>query len=227
MAADLKSSEEDKSRRLLSLTFYTFMARYTGPKNRLARAAGRDLGLKTNTTKLDRRLSVPPGQHGPKGKRGKASDYSVQLKEKQKVRYMYGVLEKQFSRYYEEARKNPKATGVRLLQLLELRLDNVVYRLGLASTRTAARQFVTHGHVLVNNEKVDIPSFQIKSGDTVTLKSSFLENPMVKPLLDSKKVIVPKWLEKKAAVGKVVREPERDEIDQDISEQLIVEFYSR
>ncbi|MGI5828289.1 MAG: 30S ribosomal protein S4 [Patescibacteria group bacterium] len=203
------------------------MARYTGPKNRLARAVARDLGLKTNTAKLDRKLQVPPGQHGPKGRRGKKSDYSQQLQEKQKVKWIYGVLEKQFAGYYEKALKNPKATGTRLLQLLELRLDNALYRLGLAPTRTAARQYVTHGHVLVNGEKVDVPSYEVKPGDTVTLKSSFLENPMIKPLLEKKNTVIPKWLERKGAVGKVAREPEREEIDADISEQLIVEFYSR
>ncbi|NMC35598.1 30S ribosomal protein S4 [Candidatus Beckwithbacteria bacterium] len=203
------------------------MARYTGPKNRLARSLGRELGLKTNAAKLDRRLQVPPGQHGPKGRRGKPSDYSLQLKEKQKVRWTYGVLERQFRRYFEEARKNPKATGTRLLQLLELRLDNAIFRAGLAPTRTAARQFVTHGHVLVNGKKVDIPSYQVKTGDTVTLVNKLLETPVVKTLLENKKYQIPKWMERKAAVGKIVREPERNEMDSDISEQLIVEYYSR
>ena len=203
------------------------MARYTGPKNRLARSLGRELGLKTNTAKLDRRLQVPPGQHGPKGRRGKPSDYSLQLKEKQKVRWTYGVLERQFRRYFEEARKNPKATGTRLLQLLELRLDNAIFRAGLAPTRTAARQFVTHGHVLVNGKKVDIPSYQVKTGDTVTLVNKLLETPVVKTLLENKKYQTPKWMERKAAIGKITREPERDEMDSDISEQLIVEYYSR
>ncbi len=203
------------------------MARYTGPKNRLARASARDLGLKTNTVKLDRRIGVPPGQHGPKGRRGKSSDYSLQLKEKQKVRWMYGILERQFRHYFEEARKNPAATGTRMLQLLEMRLDNIVYRAGLAPTRTAARQYVSHGHVLVNGKKVDIPSYQMRSGETVSLDAKMLETPTVKELLENKKIDIPKWLERKAAVGKVVREPEREELDGDISEQLIVEYYSR
>jgi small subunit ribosomal protein S4 len=204
------------------------MARYHGPKNRLARSLGRDLGLKTNTVKLDRRLSVPPGQHGPKGRRGKPSDYALQLREKQKVRWTYGVMEKQFKRLYEEALRDPRATGSRLLQLLELRLDNVVYRLGLAPTRTAARQFTTHGHVLVNDKKVDIPSYRVRIGDRVGIKAKLVEkNPTVKELIEQKKTDVPTWLDKKATVGKITREPEREDIDSDFNEQLIVEYYSR
>ena len=203
------------------------MARYTGPKHRLQRTVGKDLGLKTNSVKTDRRLLVKPGQHGPKGTRGKMSDYNTQLKEKQKVRWTYGLLEKQFQKYFEKASKNPKATGVRLLQLLELRLDNVVYRLGFAPTRAAARQYVSHGHTLVNGKKLDIPSYQVKLNDTITLDGKMLDTPVVKDLLENKKIEIPQWLEKKAAVGKIKREPVRDEIDTGISEQLIVEFYSR
>ena len=132
MDADQKNRKKGK---LLILNY--FMARYTGPKNKLARALGEDLGLKTNVAKLDRRLQIPPGIHGPKGHRGKSSDYAGQLREKQKARRIYGVLEKQFKNYYKEARKNTKATGTRLLQLLELRLDNVVYKLNFAPTRAA------------------------------------------------------------------------------------------
>ncbi len=203
------------------------MARYTGPKNRLARAVGRDLGLKTNAVKLQRRLSVPPGQHGPKGSHGKPSDYRIQLKEKQKVRWTYGILEKQLHKYYVEARKNPKATGTRMLQLLELRLDNVIYRLGFAPTRAAARQFVSHGHVLVDGKTLDIPSYQVKLNQTIALDGKLAENPIVKLALNDKKLSTPKWLEKQALVGKIVREPEREEIEGDITEQLIVEYYSR
>jgi small subunit ribosomal protein S4 len=203
------------------------MARYTGPKNRLSRSIGRDLGLKTNSVKLERRLQIPPGQHGPKRRRGKPSDYRIQLKEKQKVRYIYGVLERQFKRYYTQALKNPRATGTRLLQLLELRLDNVVYRLGLAPTRTAARQFVTHGHVQVNGKKLDIPSYNVNVGETIALGLKIAETPVIKQILNDKKMNIPKWLERKAVIGKVIREPERDEIEGDITEQLIVEFYSR
>jgi len=203
------------------------MARYTGPKNRLARAVGRDLGLKTNAVKLQRRLQVPPGQHGPKGHHGKASDYRIQLKEKQKVRWTYGILEKQLHKYYVEARKDPKATGTRMLQLLELRLDNVVYRLGLAPTRAAARQFVSHCHVLVDGKMLNIPSYKVKINQTVGLESKLADNPIVKLALSDKSNSLPKWLERQAMVGKVVREPERNEIEGEITEQLIVEYYSR
>jgi len=203
------------------------MARYTGPKNRLARAVARDLGLKTNTTKLQRRLGVPPGQHGSKGTHGKPSDYRTQLKEKQKVRWTYGILEKQLHKYYVEARKNPKATGTRMLQLLELRLDNVIYRLGFAPTRAAARQFVGHGHVLVDGKMLNIPSYQVKISQTVGINTKLSDNPIVKLALNDKKLALPKWLEKQALVGKIIREPERNEIEGEITEQLIVEYYSR
>ena len=203
------------------------MARYTGPKNRLARAVARDLGLKTNSTKLQRRLGVPPGQHGPKGTHGKPSDYRTQLKEKQKVRWTYGILEKQLHKYYVEARKNPKATGTRMLQLLELRLDNVIYRLGVAPTRAAARQFVGHGHVLVDGKMLNIPSYKVKINQTVGINSKLSDNPIVKLALNDKKLALPKWLEKQALVGKIIREPERNEIEGEITEQLIVEYYSR
>ncbi len=203
------------------------MARYIGPKNRLARRIGRDLGLKTNSVKLSKRLQVPPGQHGPKGIRRKNSDYSIQLKEKQKVRFTYGILEKQFKKYYVEASKNPKATGLRLLQLLELRLDNVVYRLGFAPTRAAARQFVTHGHIKVNNKKLDIPSYRVRQGEQISLSEKIMTNPDVKQLLSNKKYQTPKWLERKAVIGKIIAEPQREEIESDFEEQLIVEYYSR
>lgn len=203
------------------------MARYTGPKNRLARAQGKDLGLKTNVTKLERRLQVPPGQHGPRGRRGKVSDYGTQLKEKQRVRWTYGVLERQFRRYFAKAANDPHATGLRLLQLLEMRLDNIIYRLQFAPTRTAARQFVNHGHILVNAKKVSIPSYQVRVGDVISLRSKITQNPVVKELLALKKPEIVKWLKRQAAAGKVVSEPKRDDIDADISEQLIVEYYSR
>lgn len=203
------------------------MARYTGPKNRLSRAVARDLGLKTNTTKIQRRLGVPPGQHGPKGSHGKPSDYRIQLKEKQKVKWTYGILEKQLHKYYDEARKNHKATGTRMLQLLELRLDNVIYRLGFAPTRAAARQFVSHGHVLVDGLVLNIPSYQVKVNQTVGLDAKLADNPIVKLALNDKKIALAKWLERKALVGKIVREPERNEIEGEITEQLIVEYYSR
>ena len=136
------------------------MARYTGPKNRLARREGLDLGLKTTGTnaynELLKRLKIPPGQHGQKGKR-KPSDYAIQLREKQKVKRMYGLLERQFRKYFDEATRNVGNTGEALLERLETRLDNVIYRLGFAPTRAFARQMVTHGHVVVDGHKVNIP----------------------------------------------------------------------
>ncbi|HSW89770.1 MAG TPA: 30S ribosomal protein S4 [Patescibacteria group bacterium] len=202
------------------------MARYTGPKQKLQRAIGEDLGLKTNAVKTQRRLGVPPGSHGRKGKK-KVSDYGTQLKEKQKVRFAYGVGEKQLVRLYEVATKTPASTGAALLKLLERRLDNVVFRLGFAPTRASARQLVAHNHVLVNSKKVNVASFSVKVGDVVTLKSSAHKIPAVAALLEEKDKAVPAWLEKKAAAGKVTRFPERDEIDLPINEQLIVEYYSR
>lgn len=207
------------------------MARYTGPKNRLARREGIDLGMKTPGSKahasLLKRLNVFPGQHGPKGKRGKLSGFGQQLREKQKARRMYGVMERQFRNYFGEAMKFKGNTGEALLQQLEKRLDNIVYRMGLAPTRASARQFVTHGHVFVNNKKVSIPSYQVKVDDIITLKSKALEIPAIKKMLEEKNPVLPVWIERKGAVGRVVKIPERSEIEANINEQLIVEYYSR
>lgn len=202
------------------------MARYNGPKNKKARRLGVDLGLKTNPKSLERRLSTPPGQHGKKGIK-KQSDYGLQLAEKQKAKIAYGLLEKQFHKYYIVATRNPSSTGEMMLSLLERRLDNVVYRLGLAPTRRAARQIVAHGNCVVNGRKMTIPSYQVKIGDTVTLSAKGLSIPYVKALLDQKDFNVSSWLERKAAVGKVLRAPARSDITEAINEQLIVEFYSR
>jgi small subunit ribosomal protein S4 len=207
------------------------MSRYTGPKNRLARREGIDLGLKTPGSKshasLLRRLNVPPGQHGPKGSRRKPSDYSFQLREKQKAKRFYGIGEKQFRNYYLKAVKIKGNTGVTLLTYLESRLDNVVFRLNLTPTRTMARQLVGHRHVFVNDNILNIPSYQVKIGDVITLKPKSMNIPAVKKLLDDKNLMTTKWLERKGPVGKMLRLPERNEIDLEVNEQLIVEFYSR
>ncbi|KKP59825.1 MAG: 30S ribosomal protein S4 [Candidatus Gottesmanbacteria bacterium GW2011_GWA1_34_13] len=207
------------------------MSRYTGPKNRLARREGIDLGLKTSGSKahasLLRRLNVPPGQHGPKGSRRKPSDYSFQLREKQKAKRFYGIGEKQFRNYYLKAVKIKGNTGEHLLTYLESRLDNIVYRLNLAPTRTMARQLTSHRHVLVNDKILSIPSYQVKAGDVISLKPKSMNIPAVKKLIDEKNLLTPKWLERKGPVGKMVRLPERTEIDLEVNEQLIVEFYSR
>ena len=202
------------------------MARDIRPRNKVARRLGVELGLKTNPKLLERRLQTPPGQHGKKG-RGKMSDYGVQLAEKQKVKAMYGILEKQFHKYYVVASRNPAATGEVMLTQLERRLDNVLYRLRLAPTRRSARQIVAHGNTLVNGHKLSIPSYQVKIGDVITLSTTGLNIPAVKTLQESKDVSIPAWLDKKAVAGKVVREPGRDDITEAINEQLIVEFYSR
>jgi small subunit ribosomal protein S4 len=206
------------------------MARYTGPRNRLARREGIDLGLKTVGSKshatLLRKLNVPPGQHGAKGKR-KVTGYGIQLREKQKVKRLYGLLEKQFRTMFSRAKKFKGNTGDKFLSFLERRLDNVVYRMGLAPTRPGARQLVTHGHVMVNGAKLSIPSYQVKKDDVITIKPKSLEMPIVKQMLEDKSFKPADWLERKGPVGKVLRDPVRADIQEDINEQLIVEFYSR
>lgn len=206
------------------------MARYTGPKNRLARREGIDLGLKTVGSKahamLLKRLNIPPGQHGSKGRR-KTSDFGNQLREKQKVKRMYGVLERQFRKNFNRAKKWRGNTGEKLIEFLERRLDNVLYRLVLAPTRAAARQYTTHGHVLVDGEKVTIPSFLVEQTQVITLKQKGLEIPAVKKLLSEQVENLPSWLARQGPVGKIVRLPIRSDVTDDINEQLIVEHYSR
>lgn len=199
------------------------MAKYVGPKDRLSRRENFDLFGKG--AKLTR-LNVTPGVHGPKGARG-ASQYGKQLREKQKVKRLYGILEKQFRRYIDAALKTRGNTGETLLISLERRLDNVVFRLGFAPTRPGARQLVSHRHVLVNGKKVNIPSYVVVIGDTVSLDAKGLEIPEVKKTLEQKDFKIPAWLEKKAAVGKVLKKPQREDITEPINEQDIVEFYSR
>jgi len=206
------------------------MAVYHGPKNRLSRRENTDLGHKTAGTKshavLLRRLNVPPGVHGQKGKR-KTSDYGLQLREKQKVKRMYGMLERQFRRFFNMARKWRGNTGDIFIQFLERRLDNTLYRLGFAPTRTMARQIVTHGHVLINNKKVNIPSYLVNADEHITLKPKSFEIPAIKKISEDKAFKIPDWILRKGPVGKVVRLPERADIQEDINEQLIIEFYSR
>lgn len=202
------------------------MARHNGPKNKLARRIGEDLGLKTNALKVARRINMTPGQHGAKSRR-KSSNYGIQLREKQKVKYIYGILEKQLRRLYAEASKNPTATGAALLSLLERRLDNVIYRAGFAPTRAAARQLVSHNHVTVNGVKMNVPSYQVKVGDVVALKKSSTSIPVVSDSLKREGFQPAPWLEVKASIANIARLPERDDIAERIEEQLIVEYYSR
>lgn len=201
------------------------MARYIGPKNKLARKIGEDLSLKTNSLKVAKRLTILPGQHGAKGRR-KVSDFGKQLKAKQKVKYMYGVLEKYLKKQYNEASKNPTATGSALLSLLERRLDNVVYRLGWAPTRASARQIVNHNHIQINGKKMNIPSYQVQSGDVLMVKVKSAQSPYLAMRLKEEQII-PAWLEAKGAAAKVTRLPEREDVKESIEEQLIVEYYSR
>jgi len=202
------------------------MARYTGPKNKLARKVGEDLGLKTNALKVARRLMIRPGQHGHRGRR-KVSDYGLQLQEKQKVKYIYGILEKQLNRVYKEASKNPTSTGSALLSLLERRLDNVIYRIGWASTRFAARQLVSHGHIQVNGKKMNIASYRVVVDDVINLKDKSTKIPFVVELLKEESISTPEWIEKKGAVAKIARIPVREDISERIDEQLVIEYYSR
>jgi|SRR5688572_4024680 len=199
------------------------MAKYNGPKDRLSRREAFDLfGAGSKIT----RLNTPPGVHGPKGTKG-SSQYGKQLREKQKVKRMYGMMEKQFEKYAVGAFKSKGNTGEALLISLEKRLDNVVYRLGFVPSRPAGRQLVSHRHVLVNGKKVNIPSYKLSVGDTISLDGKGMAIPEVKLTLEDKERKIPAWLERKAAVGKVAKEPKREDITEAINEQDIVEFYSR
>ncbi len=201
------------------------MARYTGPRTKVSRRA-RQL-LDENKAKYFDRRPYPPGQHG-RG-RIRESQYQIQLREKQKLKFMYGVLEKQFRRYYKNAAKASGITGTNLLVILETRLDNVVYRAGFASTRPQARQLVNHGHFLVNDRKVDIPSYQVRPGDEVTVKERSKEILPIQHAIDTVGRTVPDWLKAESGDLKITidTEPARDQIDTEIKEQLIVELYSK
>ena len=200
------------------------MARYTGPKRRLSRREGSALFAK-DVKALERKGAVAPGQHGARMRR-RVSEYGIQLREKQKAKRIYGILEKQFKRYFEQASKVKGATGLSLLELLETRLDNIVYRLGFAKSRSFARQLVSHGHIKVDNKKVTIPSFRVKVGETIAISDKLRDNTQIKKSLEEVGTL-PGWLERQATVGKVLRLPQREEMEQLINEQLIVEYYSR
>ena len=203
------------------------MARYTGPKTRISRRFGVAL---FGPSKALERKNYGPGMHGPKGSRRKQSDYALALAEKQKLRYQYGVLERQFRRYFTIALTRRGVTGETLLQLLETRLDNVIYRLGFANSRSAARQMVSHGHVQVNGRKVDVSSCNVKAGDTIAVKDKPQSRRLAAKNLELTQITpVPDWLvvDKEQFSGKVSRIPSRDEIAPIVNEQLIVELYSR
>ena len=200
------------------------MSRYTGPQYKKSR----HLGFSTleNGKELAKK-PYGPGIHGS-DRRRKPSEYSVQLAEKQKIRFMYGLSEKQFRKTFERAQKMAGIAGENFLCLLESRLDNIVYRLGMARTRRQARQIVNHGHITVNNIKVDIPSYQVKPGDVISVKEQSVDHPAIKDAIENAATL-PKFVEfdKNKLTGKFVRLPERSELNQEINESLVVEYYNR
>ena len=201
------------------------MARYTGPMYKKSRHLG--FSLLENGKELVKK-PYGPGQHGNDKRRGKASEYKMQLMEKQKVRLMYGVNEKQFRLTFEKAAKMKGIQGENFLKLLESRLDNVVYRMGMAQTRRAARQVVNHGHITVNGKKVDIPSYQVKAGDIIAVKEASKEHKAIIESLEKvNKTVEYVEFDKKNLTGKYVRMPERSELPADIKESMIVEFYNK
>jgi small subunit ribosomal protein S4 len=206
------------------------MARYLGPKLKLSRREGTDLFLKSGVRAIDSKCKIDtaPGQHG--ARRGRLSDYGVQLREKQKVRRMYGVLEKQFRNYYKEAARLKGNTGENLLQLLEQRLDNVVYRMGFASTRAEARQLVSHKAILVNGKVVNIPSFNVTAEDVVSVREKAKKQARIVAALElADQREKPTWMEvdSNKMEGTFKRVPERTDLSAEINEQLIVELYSK
>lgn len=200
------------------------MARYTGPKHRLVRKEGVNV-LDKSSASLQRRLNIPPGQHARKRKK-RLSEYGVQLREKQKAKSTYGLLEKQFKKLFQFAETHKAETGEVLIGLLETRLDNVVYRIGFARSRAGARQLVSHGHILVNDKKVNIPSYQVKADDVITLEAKYLKNPLVLQAMEEKTELVP-YVMRKGSVGKLVRIPKKEDLEVPFNTQLIIEYYSR
>lgn len=206
------------------------MARYIGPKCKLARREGSDLYLKSARRSIDSKCKIDtaPGQHG--AKRGRLSDYGLQLREKQKIRRIYGVLERQFRRYFAEAERRKGSTGELLLQLLESRLDNVVFRMGFGSTRAEARQLVSHKAITVNGQVVNIPSYQVKAGDVVALREKAKKQVRIQEALAlATQIGLPSWvnIDAQKLEGTFKNVPDRSELSADIKEQLVVEFYSK
>lgn len=206
------------------------MARYIGPKCKLARREGSDLYLKSARRSIDSKCKIDtaPGQHG--AKRGRLSDYGLQLREKQKIRRIYGVLERQFRRYFAEAERRKGSTGELLLQLLESRLDNVVFRMGFGSTRAEARQLVSHKAITVNGQVVNIPSYQVKAGDVVAVREKAKKQVRIQEALAlATQIGLPSWVNVDAQKleGTFKNVPDRSELSADIKEQLVVEFYSK
>ena len=201
------------------------MARYTGPKSKISRKYGEPI---FGDTKALEKKPHPPGQHG-RGRRRKKSEYAIQLAEKQKAKYLYGILERQFRNLFSKASRKDGITGENLLQLLESRLDNVVYRLGIAPTRRSARQLVSHKHITVNGNLVNIPSFSVKEGDMVAVREKSKSLSSIAESISSQSSNRFKWLEwdDKSLSGKLIMYPDRESIPENINEQLIVELYSK
>lgn len=207
------------------------MARYTGPKCRLSRREGTDLMLKSRARALDSKckLDTPPGQHGARRQR-RMSDYALQLREKQKLRRIYGILERQFRNYYKRAAQKKGATGENLLKLLECRLDNVVYRMGFGATRAESRQLVSHRAISVNGHCVNIASYQVKANDVITVREKAKKQARIQDALTiAEQIGFPEWVEvdsgKMEGVFKTI--PDREDLPPDINEQLVVELYSK
>ncbi len=205
--------------------------RYTGPKNRISRRENMDLGLKTPGSKsqanLLKKISVLPGQHGTQSRR-KVSEHAQQLREKQKMRFMYGVTEKQMKNYFAKAKARTGNTGLYLTRFLEKRLDTVVHRLGFAPTRASARQLITHKHISVNDQVLNVPSHQLRIGDVVKItRDSSAKIPAIATALEKKDLIISEWLERQGTAGSLKAEPNMDSIAQQINIRLVVEFYSR
>lgn len=200
------------------------MARYTGPKHKLARREGINI-LDKESQSLTRRLNIPPGVHGKKRKRA-LSEFGQQLREKQKAKAMYGILEKQFRNLVNRLQKRKGETGELLISLLETRLDNIVYRLGFAKSRFQARQLVTHGHVTVNGKKVTIPSYQVKEKEIISLSPKLQKNPIFLEIIKDNTQIQP-FLIRENGTGKLARVPTREDIQVPFDTQLIIEYYSR
>ena len=206
------------------------MARYLGPKCKLSRREGTDLFLKSRARPLESKCQIDkvPGEQGAKAKR--LSDYAVQLREKQKLRRIYGILEKQFRGYYQEANRRRGSTGENLLKLLECRLDNVVYRMGFGATRNEARQLVSHKAILVNGKSVNIPSYQVKPADTIAIREKSKTQLRIQDALNvAEQYGLPEWVEvnAKKMEGTFKSVPERSDLPQEINEQLVVELYSK
>ena len=205
--------------------------RYTGPRNRIARREGIDLGLKTPGSKshasLLRKLNVPPGQQKAR-KRRKISDHARQLREKQRLRYLFMVTERQLKKYFNEAVIKKGNTALYLGKFLEKRLDNLIFRAGFAPTRASARQLVAHGHIKLNNEVILIPSYQVRKGDIISFSNdNVIKIPYIEKMLKNKDIILPNWIERKATICKMVNEPTSEEINKQINLRLVIEHYSR